>query len=227
MNRWKFAVLLLLLNISSNAFCQQARNNADSIDNKLFVALSPAGLIDIFDYPSLRISAEAKIYRNLSFSVEQVLYPINSFKMHKANVSGYAVKPAIKVYLNKKGIIGGKYIALEYQYKQQAYDLSDSIKFYGGAPFPKDYQMTRYINCINVKYGELTQLHKRWIIEWFAGVGIRSTNSMSSLSEQEYNRIIKDEEHKNSLGPGGFVREIGLRSYPNITLGFKIGYRIL
>ena len=229
MNRWSFCLLLLMISCSINVFCQNTNKKENSIDNKLIVSVSPLGLVDFFfDYPSVRLTGEAKLYKNLSVSVENVFYPGLHIRAIKENATGFAVKPCIKLYLNRQGIVGGKYIGLEYQYKQQQYELTDSIRINGDEPFKKHYGMTRYVNCINLKYGELTQLRKRWVIEWFGGIGVRYLNSFSDLPEQEYNGIIYGENRGNSkTGPGGSIRYVGNTAFLNFTAGFKIGYRIL
>jgi hypothetical protein len=62
-----FVITLLLISVNRNTFCQD-------VDNKFYVSLSPCGLIDVLDYPSLRLSVDAKVYKNISLSVENVFF---------------------------------------------------------------------------------------------------------------------------------------------------------
>jgi hypothetical protein len=105
--------------------------------------------------------------------------------------------------------------------------LQDSILINGGNKYYREYAMTRYINCINIKYGELENFRKRWILEWFAGISIRYFHSFTDLPKQEYNGIVHKEELRNTSMTGSQVREIGNHVYPNLTCGFKVGYRLL
>ncbi|AEV97229.1 hypothetical protein A4D02_17310 [Niastella koreensis] len=213
---------ILLIVANKNSFGQYGYEN---VDNKFYVSLSPFALIDALDYPSLRISTDVKVYKHFSISVEGALYSLLRTAFYKENVTGFAIKPCIKYYFNRQKIMNGLFIALEYQYKQEHYHLSDTIVSAGNGYY-KTYGMTRYINCVNIKMGEVENFRKRWILEWFAGIGIRYFNSFTDLSDQEYDGIIYNEKYANTSMTGIQVREVGHHTYPNITLGLKLGYRL-
>jgi hypothetical protein len=219
-------ITILLIAITQNSFCQKDWGDYDYIDNKIYISLSPCALIDVLDYPSIRISADAKVYKNISISVENAIYPTMGLRFYKEDVSGFAIKPCVKFYLKRNQIINKNYIGLEYQYKQQYYHLTDSIKLNSGNPFYKRYGVTRYINCINVKYGELYNLNKRWIAEWFAGIGIRFFHSFTDLPQEEYDGIIFKEALGNTSMAGSQARQTGNRTILNFTAGVNIGYRL-
>jgi hypothetical protein len=219
-------ITILLIAINKNSYCQNNNGTYDSVDNKFYVSLSPCGLIDVLDYPSIRINGDVKVFKNISIFVEGAFFPSVGDRFYKEDASGFIIKPGVKFYLKKEKIINGKYIGLEYQYKQQYYHLHDSIEINGGNPFYKRYGMTRYVNCINIKYGELTNLSRRWVVEWFAGIGIRYFHSFTNLEQEEYDGIIQKEALGNSSMAGSQVRTIGNRVYPNFTAGCKLGYRL-
>lgn len=215
---------LVLFTISNHSFSQDTTIDNKNIYNKYYITLSPIALIDFLDYPSLRISGDAKIYKNITFSVENIFYRPLGGLLFKEDVHGYSIKPCVKYWFNKHKINGG-YIGLEYQYKHEDYTLPDSIKISGAAPYYKRYGMSRYINCINIKYGEITTISGRFISEFFVGVGIRFHRSNTTLSKEEYDNIIYGEEHHNVEMSQEAIRTIGNHIYPNITVGYKIGYR--
>jgi len=225
-NRFPTLVItILLIAVTQNSFGQKDYGDYDYIDNKFYISLSPIALIDFVDYPSIRISADARVYKNISISVENAIYPTIALRSYKEDVSGFAIKPCVKFYFNKDKIINRNYIGLEYQYKQIYYHLTDSIKN-GGNPYYTRYGITRYINCINVKYGELYNLNKRWIAEWFAGIGIRFFHSFTDLPQEEYDGIILREALGNTSMAGSQARTIGDHTVLNITAGAKICYRL-
>lgn len=193
----------------------------------LYISLSPAALIDIAaDGSSLRLSADARLYKRLAIFTEAGFYPSILDYSPKSNAKGIVIKPCLKVYLNKKQLFNGSYIGLEYQYKHQTNTESDSIS--GRPRYRKIYGMTRYINCINIKYGELKNITKRIIWEWYAGAGIRFFNSFTDLPTDEYDSILRGEAYHNSADnlPGYHARVIGHRIYPNLTIGIKLGVRL-
>jgi len=217
-------IILLLIAIANHSFAQDTAIDSKNIDNKYYITLSPVALIDVLDHPSLRISGDAKIYKNITLSVENIFYMRLGDWFYKKDAHGFSIKPCVKYWLNKDKINGG-YIGLEYQYKQLYYNLSDSIKISGVGQYFKEYGMTRYVNCINIKYGELTTISGRFISEFFIGVGIRFLHSFSELSKEEHDNIIYGDDHHNIEMDQGAARTIGNHIYPNITLGYKIGYR--
>jgi len=212
-----------LLFINGISFAQKAKD----VDNKFYIALSPLALIDYKDGSSVRISADIRLYKNYSISTENVLYTsIGNFFSYKIDPRGFAIKPCIKFYLNDDNSASGVYIGIEYQYKPQTYHLHDSISINSAPKYFKQYLMTRYTNCVTLKVGELTNLNKKILFEWFGGVGIRFFNSSSSLTNQEYDGIIRGEKYSNSTGGGFQARQIGKKIFPNFSIGIKIGYKV-
>jgi hypothetical protein len=218
-------ITILLIAVTNNSFCQKIDSIYNNVDNKFYITLSPIALIDVMDHPSIRISGDSKIYKNISLSVENIFFlPLGDW-FYKKDVRGFAIKPCVKFYLNNNKIINGPYIGLEYQYKQLYYNLTDSIKVNGIDPFRKQYGMTRYVNCINIKFGELTN-HNGRIDEWFFGIGIRFFHSFTELPQEEHDGIIYKEALSNTSTAGKTARTIGNRIHPNITIGYKIGFKL-
>ena len=218
--------VILVAGINKKSVGQESKK-PDTVDNKYYISISPLGLLDFTDGSSIRMSADARIYKRISISAEAGFYTsLGNFFSFKDDPRGLIIKPALKYYFNKKKIFFGPFIALEYQYKQQVYRASDSIKIDGMAPYyRKNYEMTRYVNCINAKYGVVSNITKRIVLEWFVGAGIRFFNSATELTQQEYDNMITGEGHGNSA-EAGFSRTVGRHIYPNITAGVKLGLRV-
>ncbi|NML22806.1 DUF3575 domain-containing protein [Pseudoflavitalea sp. G-6-1-2] len=239
MDRLKFCALLLLVFIATDAFSQRILHRRDrpfrSIsakpiinDYKYVISIAPMAALDIVDFPSLRISGEAKIYKNISLSAEYGYMPLWNDR-NNDNMKGFLVKPAIKYYLNKEEKTGGKYIALEYMYKEKKYDEADSLPLSDDKRYRRNYRMSRYVNCINIKYGELVEIapDSRWTMEWYAGVGVRFIEASNNLEDWETHYIKEDRTNK-PRHPNVYEgrNKVFSNALFNVTLGIKIGFRI-
>ena len=214
-----FALILGLILLSKDIFGQS--------NYKIFVAISPLSVIDYKDGSSFRPSIEFRAKNSYSFAFESGIY-LNSFSnffSYKANVNGFLFKPTLKYYFKPHKNKSSSYIGVEYQFKSQKYDLNDSIKI-NGVIFQKDYFLKRRVNCLSVKYGQVKLIKKKFLMEWFAGIGIRFLSSSSSLTNVEYEGILRGEKYYNNTGGGYTARIIGDKILPNFVLGLKFGYKI-
>ena len=231
--RKAFSIIILLITVSARSFCQDDSlvyvddYKYYDLDTKFYISVSPLGFIDYKDGSSIRFSADARIFKHVALSTEAGFYTsfANVFS-YKTSPKGFLIKPCLKIILNNVGFFNHAYIGLEYQYKQQTYREDDSIAIRGTTPYHKAYGMSRYINCINLKYGELYYLSNRILVEVIGGAGIRYFNSSTDLSQSEYNGILRGESHYNSTGGGYSARVIGRHVYPNVTIGAKLGVRL-
>jgi hypothetical protein len=192
-------------------------------DNKFFVALSPLALADIFDGASGRVSAEFKLHRNITLSTEGGTY-FNYIHTSKIDPRGFLVKPCVKYYLNKDGVAGGRYLALEYLYKNQDYDFKDSMAT-ASIRFERQYPMNRVVHSLSVKYGNVANYGRHFILEWYCGAGVRYIRSKSGLTTNEADAILEGDEN-GCLFQESFIRKTGNIFSPNIVAGIKIGYSI-
>ena len=223
-----FTIAMLLTIAGHQSFCQDDYKYPN-VDNKFYIAFSPAALIDFADGSSVRISADARLYKGIAIFTEAGFYTSLSDIFSKPDAKGIIIKSGLKVYLNKKKICNGPYIGLEYQYKHQTYTESDRIDTSRTTPsYVKIYGMTRYVNCINARYGELKNITNRIIWEWYVGAGLRFFNSFTDLPQDEYDAILRGEEYHNSADnmSGYQARVLGHHIYPNITAGIKLGVRL-
>ena len=217
-NLSKKIYLSLLAIVFTNAFNAQEL----ATDNSILVTMSPLALTDMFDGPSLRLGSEVKMRRNIAAVLEGGYY-LHYLKSTKIDPSGYLIRPSLKYYLNKQNC-SGKYIALEYQYKNQDYDFRDSIVM-DGSRFEKEYAMKRVIHSVVFKYGKLKNIGNHLTLEWYCGAGIRHIRSHSDLTAAEENGILTGEAGDCPIQED-FIRLTGTRIFPDFRAGIKIGYRI-
>ncbi len=209
----------LLLNYSLSAQLKQLK------DGKLHLSISPLAIVDYNDGSSIRLSVDFNIKSKFVFSTETFFYTsLGNLFSYKTNPRGIGVKPCLKYYFNEKTT--RKYFGLEYQYKEQSYQLDDSFAITGIAPFYKLHNIKRFVNCVTLKYGQLQNINPYIVIEYFTGIGVRYRTSNTNLSTQEYNGIKRGEQYKNNIGGGASAREIGTTTQFNLSLGIKIGVKL-
>ncbi len=191
-------------------------------DNTFILNFSPLSLVDVFDGASVRVGGEVKIKRNYAAALETGFY-LPYLKATKIEPHGVLIRPSFKKYLNGQ-TCSGKYIALEYMYKNQGYDFRDSIVI-DADRFEKQYTMKRLIHSLVFKYGNLKNVGKDFILEWHVGVGVRHIRSHSNLTKEEEDGILSGEAGDCPIQED-IIRLTGTRIFPDFRAGIKIGYRI-
>jgi len=197
--------------------------DADRIDNKICVKINPLNFIDPYGGYSYRLGAEFKIHDNVAGSIAYGRYfSYGNKKIDlKINAFGYILLPEIKIYLNKTKLTTGRFLSLEFLHKKITYDYEDSIKIGANPVYQKQYTISKNISCLTVKYGDLKVYEKRFLFEWYVGIGVRFSNGYNTLTEQESNGILTGENHGDLISDG--QRAINYVS-PNLILGLKLGY---
>ncbi len=213
----KKAVCLLII-LSSKAVYTQT----STVENSVIVNFSPLAMADIFDGASLRVGGEMKVVRNYAIALETGVY-LPYLKATKIEPHGFIIRPSFKRYLNGK-VCSGKYIALEYQYKNQGYDFRDSIVIDENR-YEDQYTMKRKVHSLVFKYGHLKNIGKHFILEWHCGVGIRHIRSDSDLTEEQEDGILTGEAGDCPIQED-FIRLTGTHIFPDFHAGIKIGYRL-
>lgn len=191
-------------------------------DSRVILTMSPLALGDMFDGPSLRIGGEVKLHRNIALALEGGYY-LQYLKSTKIDPHGFLLRPSIKRYLDKKNCTG-KFIAIEYMYKNQGFDFRDSIVL-DTDRFEKQYTMKRVIHSAVFKYGNLIPIGKKFLLEWHCGVGIRHIRSDSNLTAEEEDGILTGEAGDCPIQED-IIRLTGTRIFPDFRAGIKIGYKI-
>lgn len=220
--------LFILLFICFSFPLTAQEKNQDSIGPEIkrgyWLGISPFALIDYSDGSSLRLNLEIPAGKRISVGAEGGFYTGITVG-YREKTKGYLIKPFIKYYLNnKEGQL--RYIAFEYMYKDIQYRLRDSIDL-NDTHYEKLYWVSRTVNTFSVKYGQVSQLKNWLLMEWFVGIGIRYTTSVSTLLEEERKAVLTgyDEETGTDYGESmikQLSREVGHFTYPNIVAGLKL-----
>jgi hypothetical protein len=197
-----------------------ASSQSDTItDNRFCIKISPLSLIDFTSCYSYRFGVETKLYKNYSLNLECGGYFPNSNGY--TNIRGFVAKVEVRMYLNKKSLTQGRYVSLEYFYKNQSFTNTDSIA--AKHDYEKSYTLYKYINCGTIKYGNVLLKVKHFVFDYFGGIGIRYKNVHSTLSNVEFANIIKDPDPEGEM-VNQLIRQCGKVFLPNFDAGIKIGY---
>ena len=110
-------------------------------------------------------------------------------------------------------------------YKNISFDYVDSIRIAPKPTYEKRYTIYKEISCVTFKWGELTVYDNNFLFEWYAGVGFRFyTCGHNTLSDEENKGVLTGEGHGDLVGSGQRVNAPFW--FPNLNLGFKVGYMI-
>jgi hypothetical protein len=194
------------------------------IDNKICIKTSPLAFIDPYGSYSYRLGMEFKLIHNTAFSFELGKYYGLGKKLDvKIHPRGFIIRPEIKYYLNKYKLSVGPFLSLDFFYKKINFDYEDSIHLPSTATFQKQYSIWKEVYSINARIGSLIVHKKKLIVEWYVGGGVRFIKGHNSLSPDENEHILTGENHGDIIGDG--QRAVS-GVWPNLTIGFKIGYSI-
>jgi hypothetical protein len=200
--------------------------NFNSLDNRILIKTTPFSLVNFFDGPSYKIALEFKFIKNTSLEIGLGNF-LSYSKENGSNGKGIIINPEIKYYLNHNNQSLGRYIALDYNYKDQVYGWSDTVITKQGSVIQKEYKnytIHKFLNTVNLKYGILRVYKNIFVVDYFFGIGIKFKNTSSTLTTEEANSII----YTGDYG-GGYVpvkNEIGTFVYPNFTAGLKLGFKV-
>lgn len=210
-------LLAITLMMSGHINAQEAAD-----DKTVLITFAPLAMADLFDGPSLRLGAETRFRKDLSAALEGGPY-LDYLNSTKINPRGFLIRPSLKYHLDKTG--KGKFIAVEYQYKQQQFGFVDSIVMPDAQRIEKQYNMKRTIHSIVAKYGNMAPLGKKFLLEWYFGMGIRHIRSHNDLTPEENDGILTGEAGDCPIQED-IIRLIGTRIFPDFRAGIKIGYQI-
>ncbi|MCD6067172.1 MAG: hypothetical protein K0S33_1998 [Bacteroidetes bacterium] len=196
--------------------------NIRSGDNRLWLKFAPLALADPYGGNCFRGGIEAKLYRNIAFSAEAGGYIPNGLA-GISNVNGLILRPEVKLYLNKEGKTIGNYASMEYIYKDSRFDMTDSIQ--GLPKYEKTYRMHRKAQAVLLKWGKQYVHGNRFVFDFHFGGGVRRITGSSDLSDIEQSNIVSGEGHGGILY--SLVRTTDTYYAPQLTVGFKLGLRIL
>ena len=188
------------------------------INSRVCVKIVPLSNLGIYVGPSFRAGVEYKIKNSISF--------YNEFGWFYVYGQGGLTKFEIKKYLNNSNLNVGDYFSAELFYKYQQFNTSDTIGFITSSKtttsYYKDYSVSKNVECLTIKYGNMTVYKYGFVVDLFVGLGVRLKQAYNTLTTDENNHI----EHSSDYGPNVFVNEAGFKVYPNFDIGIKVGYNI-
>lgn len=177
-------------------------------------------MMDFYQGSSYRIGIEKRLNHATSIFIQGGGY-LPNFNL-RSDFKGYNVRAEYKIFFKRENDSPvGQYVALDCFHKNQAYTRIDTIR----TDFIDDYTTKNRLNksttCINIKYGYTQGASKKIFFDIFAGLGLRIKNTRSNLSDEVFENIDTGDSQTAS-----YELERGLLYRPNLTLGFRIGYRL-
>lgn len=138
------------------------------------------------------------------------------------NLEGSLYNGEWRHYLLSKSVRNnGVYLAADVFYKEQRFEYQDAFV---DIPDEKVTIYTeKYVACFNINLGMCAISEKRLLLDFFVGLGIRNKviHCSYAIDDLEKMREFRDSQSLHLLmAPGKFT-------YPNLNLGFRLGYRIL
>lgn len=200
--------------------------------NTFFLYTSPLQSFDFFSVPITTLGAEYFIKDNFSFSTE---YGIKVVDTHKErNTISYLKDKAstfrfeTKLYNNinaTENVHLNEYLSLEFRKIKSQYN--DNINYYdqNNNYIKDDFATQKNVTIVNLKYGFLVPLGKKFYFDFYSGLGIR-TKKFHHIN-LEYDKSIHQIE--NNDFPHFNFREFKnytKKSLLNLSLGFKFGIKL-
>ena len=211
MKKLTLATLLLLSFIAAG---QPAKDSS-----KFGIRLAPLALVDFYNGSSYKAGFEIMITEKLAFTADIGGYfkNFNGFKNYK----GHNLDFALRYYSSKSSNGERLYISLNYFYKNQAFDYSDTIQTRKTTTY-EVYRTQKFVSAINLNVGLLKLYQNKCTIDVFGGVGVRykKANSTLTLPDLENGLEYRDSQSLYFLvTPGNYI-------WPNLNLGLRVGLRV-
>ena len=208
-------------------------------NSTLSLSIVPTELFNPWDGSAVRMALEYSLSKRLSVTLDGGSYlhhqPDFPDWSQKNNINGFIFRPMIKYYgqggqFRRKhrkyiGEYEGQYIGMEFLYKRQTYDRDDSIATATTPAYDKIYRMSRNVTGLNFIWGDKIIYRSRIIFEYYVGAGVRYIHSTNNLSSIEENGLLTGENHGDIIG--SVMRATGSYYAPGISIGLKIGYKLL
>ena len=210
-------ILLIILLFSTNVICGQKDSTKikwqHKDDSKFCLKFAPLSLLPFYTGSSIRLGAEYKLKDTWSFYNELGYFIDNT---------GGIIKFELKHYLEDLHRNAGTYVSAELTYKYQHYQTTDSVnpENLPYTKYEKNYAVTKHVECLTIKFGTMKVFRCGILIDGFVGLGIRFKQATNGLTSEENKNIV----HSSDYGPNVFTNQAGIKIYPNIDLGVKIGY---
>ncbi len=160
-----------------------------------------------------RFGIEVPIYKRMSATAS---YGINL-------TEGYSIKAELKRYfLTDRS--DARYLSVEGFYKTEAYTVHDNIRvFENGIPTPTtpvSYYVSKQVNGLRAKFGEVDKWGKRFILDYYGGIGIRKRMVDADITQAKQDSLY----HYHESMINGASNKTFHGYTVDFTLGLKIGW---
>ncbi|HMJ46440.1 MAG TPA: DUF3575 domain-containing protein [Ferruginibacter sp.] len=222
--------------ITLNGICQT---------NKVLVKISPLALVDEVGFPAIQAGVEFMLSKNVSlYSEFGVKYRKGYYEFFDTSFfpsNGFKVKTELRYYFRHtdNSTFYGKYIAAN------AFFIRDSHNTVIGYNYQRDTSMAKIDNFgvkrnifgINILYGYQYSFSRSFSFDIFGGVGLRLRSIRTKNKDYDQNRdalsqtvdvtiaSIRDNIDANN-STFGSPNNSGDRISPNVTLGFRLCYKL-
>jgi hypothetical protein len=178
--------------------------------------LAPIALIDFYNGATYKGGLELAVFNNNTITIEGGGF-FNNFN-GLTNINGYLIDVGFRHYLNSKTANHYPYFSVNYIYKNQSFDIADSIA--GLVPYHVTYTTEKQVHCANLNVGKTIVIKQHLLVDVYGGIGIRWKDVNSSLSESELENAVTYNDSQSLyflVTPGQFI-------YPNVQFGLRLGW---
>ncbi|TXD50886.1 MULTISPECIES: hypothetical protein [unclassified Polaribacter] len=203
--------------------------------NKFFIYTSPLHAFDVFSIPMATLGSEYFIQNNISLSAE---YGINlPNNQTRNNTISYLNEQAITYKFETKfynlinftnNVFLNEYISLEFREIKNQYN--DKINYFDDENqsdfITDDFATKKRVTIVNLKYGLLIPIGKRFYLDVYSGFGIR-IKKFKHIN-LEYDKMIHQIDFSDDFTFFDLrsFKNYNQKSFLNYSLGFKFGLKL-
>jgi len=208
---------------------------------KVIVKFCPPALIDIVTMPTIQGGVEVKLPHRLSWYTEAGIKYLNIDKPDTSFIGsgGFKLKTEIRCYLlpskryrryNLPAKEDGQYVAVNAFYNYDTYNtqINYSLNKDNTTPRKDCFGVRKKVYGLNGVLGWERAYSGRWMLDVYGGVGVRFR--YVNTASKEFNPDRDELLHGIDLNIHDIRNKVdskdGFSSTANLTLGFRIGYRL-
>lgn len=201
--------------------------------NKWFLYTSPLQAIDVFSTPMLTLGTEYFVRDNVSLSAEfgakYTNLPRRDFNLSFLENRSFLYRLETKWYnfINLTNDVHlNEYLGLEYRLLKSQFN--DNINYFeantNNFDITDNFATKKTVAIVNLKYGILVPLGKRFYFDFYSGFGIR-IKSFKHFN-LEYDRSIHWLNNNGEWFSFNSFQDYDKRAFFNYALGFKFGIKL-
>jgi len=203
--------------------------------NKVFIYTSPLQAFDFFSIPMKTIGTEYFIKKNLSLSAEYgakiYSFPERNYRITYIEEKGSNYRFEGKLYNitnTTQNVHLNEYIGLEFRKIRSQYNTKINY-FDKNLPNQNsiidDFATQKNVTIVNLKYGILIPLGKKFYFDFYTGVGLR-TKRFNHINLEYDKNIHQIEDEYFFFWNHRKFKNYNEKTFLNISGGFKFGIKI-